>query len=254
MSLITMQDSIDLSQFVAPVDAFAAYVGGHWPDFSAACQRWPKARRKSIAVNASENADILDIENGDAFPSQYPEWHRRQVARGCKLPGAYANQSTMPQVLDAAASSGIPLDKFVRWEAHYDGVPLLPAGREAKQYTDHGDGRNVDFSVCDLAFWGDTVSVVNTTHYNWFDDVTRVEYGRKLNEQALVRRYDKLRAHGVLNSLELRPVRRDLLTAADRVLAIALSKGTCGRPNWKVDHLGWRRQQLVHRAQGQRFV
>jgi hypothetical protein len=254
MSLITQQDSIDLSQFVAPVDAFAAYVGGHWPNFSLACQRWPKARRKAVCVNAEENGDILDVEFGDALPEQYPGWHRRQVARGVKLPGGYANGSTMPAVLDAAAGAKIAPGAFVTWEATDNHVAEIPAGRQAAQYTFAGFGRDLDLSVCELAFWGESVPAINPAHYDWFDDVTRTEYGRKYDEEMLVRKYDHLRVHGKLNTLALRPVRRDLLVVANRVEAVALSKGTDGKPNWRPDHLGWRRQQLIHRVQGQRFV
>ena len=248
-----MADSVTVSDLPAGMDAYAGYAGGLFANERLVVKRFPNALHKSVAVNASENADILDIEAGDATPAQFPAWCARQKARGVKLPGAYANASTMPQVIAQATAAHIT--DYVRWVAHFDGVAELEGDAQAKQYADHGpNGEHYDRSVFDPSFFGPTVPAVNPVRYDWFDNVTRNIYGQRFNERVLVERYDKLRTHGVLNRIRLTPVRRQLLIAADRVYAVALQHGTDGKPNWKVDRLGWRRQQLIHRVQGQRFV
>lgn len=255
MNLKHMADSVTVSDLPAGMDAYAGYAGGLFANERLVVQRFPNALHKSVAVNASEDADILDIEAGDAIPAQFPAWHARQKARGVKVPGAYANASTMPVVIAAAMAAHLQPAAFVQWVAHFDEVAQLEGLAQAKQYSDHGpNGEHYDRSVFDPSFFGPTVPAVNPVHYDWFDNVTRNIFGDKFNERQLVERYDKLRVHGVLNRIRLTPVRRQLLVCADRVLAVALSHGTAGQPNWKVDHLGWRRQQLIHRVQGQRFV
>src|SRR5262249_21131059 len=148
---ITMYDSISARAIPSGAQAVAGYVGGRWPDYSLIAQRFPKARHKSVAVNALENADILDVENGDASPAEAPAWYRRQKGRGLKLPGFYANESTMPAVVSAVTDAGIKPSEYVLWVAHYDGIASLAVGgfpgAKAKQYIDHGpNGENVDIS------------------------------------------------------------------------------------------------------------
>jgi hypothetical protein len=255
MSTLRMYDSVTPSAIPLNAPAVAGYVGGRFPSFSQIVARCPRARHKSIAVNAGEDADILDVENGDAVPSDAPAWFRRQKARGVTKPGLYSSESEFDSVIAAMSAAGIVESEYVRWQAHFDNLPVLPFGFQAKQFIDHGtQGENYDISVCDDSFWGQTVPAVNVPNYSLFDGTTRNELGRTVNERSLVERYDRLRKHGVLNGLRLAPVRRDLVIVANRVERLAYQLGNQGRPNWKLNHLGYRRQQLVHRAQGQRFV
>ena len=252
---ITMFDSVEPAAIPLSAPAVAGYVGGIFPDFSQLAARFPKALHKSIAVTSQEDADILDIENGDATPDHAAMWFARQKKRGLALPGFYANASTMPSVRSALSTAGITTG-FVLWVADWDNTPVVPEGFQAKQYIDHGpQGQHYDLSVCSQTFWGaPSPPVKNQLHYEWFDARTRTIFGDKFNERQLVEKYDRLRKHGVLNRYRLAPVRRQLLVCADRVLHVALMHGTDGKPNWRPDHLGWRRQQLIHRVQGQRFA
>lgn len=255
MAVVTMQDSIDLSQLVEPVEAFAAYVGGHWPDYSAACKKWPHALRKSIAVSADEDADILDVESGDATPGQFPAWFARQKKRGLQLPGVYADASTMPLV--QAAAKAIKTIDYVRWVADYDGVAKVPAGMQAKQYTDKGYGRNLDLSVANAAFWSKpSPPLTNQPHYDWFQTGPFPSRYGNLNEQVVVEQYDGARKHALIYKVYLdRVLRPKCQFLAERLAHIAItSPGQDGKPSWGVDRRGWRYQQLAHRAQGQRFV
>lgn len=136
--MIYMYDSISpqsVPSFASTAqDAVAGYVGGHWPDFTALEQRFPRDHHLSIAVNAEEDADCLDVETGDARPDQAPSWVRRQHGRGVARPVLYANLSTMPAVQSALDDAGIPRGAVRLWVAHYDGVAEVPAGFDAKQF------------------------------------------------------------------------------------------------------------------------
>jgi hypothetical protein len=262
MSLITMYDSIEPSALPADAQAVAGYVGGHWPDYSPIVARFPNARHKSVAVNAEEDADILDIERGDAVPEQYPAWHKRQVARGVELPGPYAPASLMPSVLAACKAAGIEQAELADWWAHWNGEATLEGGGRAKQYIDHGPhGENYDVSVCDPSFWGTKPSppAHNSPHYDWFPNSVFAIFGEGFVERTVVKRYDKLRATQTATShphqAQLHMLRWALGLLAGRVYTVAHNQPRDdGSPSWNVDHRGWRYQQLIHRAQGARLA
>lgn len=256
--IIVQYDSIDPSTIPSDAVAVAGYVGGAWPDFSRLVQLFPNARHKSIAVNAGEDADILDIERGDAVPSQAPDWFRRQKARGLELPGLYSSASDMPAVIAAMTAAGIPETEYVRWMA-WLGSTEIPEGMHARQYTFQALGRNLDASVCLPSFWGaKSPPVVNGPRYDWFPNASWKLFGKVLSERATVQEYDKLRATQTRKLHPNRPrlavLRLRLRWLAGRVYRVAHDQPSGGKPSWGVDHRGWRWQQLHHRAQGQRFV
>jgi hypothetical protein len=148
---IVMYDSVTIDTVPNDPPAVAGYVGGSWPTFHPLRQKFPKAYHLSIAVNAGEDADCLDVETGDASPAQVPAWVRRQHGRGVKRPVLYANSSTMPSVLSAL--HGIPRDKFRVWTAHYTHTAHIEPGSDATQWTDKSHGRNLDESLCVPGFF-----------------------------------------------------------------------------------------------------
>lgn len=256
-NLVTQQDSVDLSQFVAPVVAFAAYAGGNFENWGLAVKRWPNALKKSIAVHPDENADILDVENGDAVPTDYPAWHQRQLARGLKNPMPYASQSEMPAVEAACRVAKVTL--IGEWVAHFDGVANLSGQSslvKAKQFTDRGFARNLDLSCCLPEFWVTPAPTPkNPPMYNLFyTGPFSSPYG-DLNERLVVEQYDGARQHSLVYKLYLKNnLQPRLQWLADRVAYEAITNQVNGKPSWGVDHRGYRFQQLIHRAQGQRFV
>jgi hypothetical protein len=145
----SMFDSVDLSQIPPGAGAVAGYVGGKWPTYNEVVKRFPNAKHLSIAINATEDAECLDVETGDATPAEVPAWVHRQQSRGVKRPVLYANFSTMPQVLAALASAGIDRHLDVRlWVAEYTYTAHIPLGYDACQWTDRSGGRNLDQSLC----------------------------------------------------------------------------------------------------------
>jgi hypothetical protein len=160
-ALLIMDDSVDVSQIPGGAVAVAGYVGGRWPTFRTLLLRFRHAAHISIAVNSSENADILDIEAGDATPAEAPAWVSRQRARGQHLPGVYHSLSGLQDLLDLLARAGIPRQSLRVWSAHYTGSPHLcgPACGfglrtvvDATQYTDHALHRNLDASLVTQRF------------------------------------------------------------------------------------------------------
>lgn len=151
--VVVMFDSVDLNTIPASARAVAGYVGGHWPTFQGLVSRFPGAHHLSIAVNSSEDAECLDIENGDATPVEAPVWFRRQKARSVKRPCFYASLSIMSQVREALSHAGIQRGEYRLWVAHYTFVAHLEPGYDACQWTDRALGRNLDQSLCSPTFF-----------------------------------------------------------------------------------------------------
>jgi hypothetical protein len=259
--VIIQYDSIEPSTIPSDAVAVAGYVGGSWPDYSQLVAEFPNARHKSIAVNASEDADILDIEAGDAVPSDAPGWFRRQKARGLVLPGFYSDASGMPSVIAELHAAGI-FDGFVLWVAHLGPQPTPPfeQGAKAIQFTFNALGRNLDASACTEDFWSilPPPPVVNPQHYDWFENAEWELHGEKVNERQTVEAYDKLRAHVKTlthaEAVELALLRVRLLWLAERVWYVSHNPLKNGKATFGLYHRGWRWQQLIHRAHGMRFV
>jgi hypothetical protein len=110
--------------------------------------RFPNAVQVRIAVRASTNdGHVLDVENGDASPTQAPGWVTMRRATGAD-PSVYCNTSTWPSVQAAFTAAGVAQPHY--WVAAYPGTgPNIPAGAVAHQYVDEG---NYDLSVV-ADFW-----------------------------------------------------------------------------------------------------
>jgi hypothetical protein len=137
---ITMYDTTEPSLLPSDAQAVAGYIGppsssNRYVDFGEIAHRfYGHAHCLSIAAQAFLIAACLDVETGDANPGQ--------------APGFYANLSTMPALIGALRGAQIPRSEYRLWVADWDGVAELPAGYDAKQYTDHGPhGENYDISI-----------------------------------------------------------------------------------------------------------
>lgn len=148
----TMYDTITISAIPSNPTAVAGYVGGKWPTYNELVKRFPRAKHLSIAVNSSENADCLDIENGDATPQEAPAWVKRQRALGKRLVVLYFSVSNRGAVEAALHAGGIERRMVKFWGAHYTFQPHLEPGYDAIQWTDKALGRNLDASLCTGTF------------------------------------------------------------------------------------------------------
>lgn len=160
----TMYDSVTIEAIPLRARAVAGYVGGQWPTYPQLVKRWPNAQRLSIAVAASEDADCLDVEKGDATPLEAPGWVKRQHARVIQRPVVYSSIAQMQSLLDLLAANGILRSHVRVWTAHYR--PDLKPHRctaacgfgftgtaDATQYTDKAQGRNLDASRLSRRFF-----------------------------------------------------------------------------------------------------
>lgn len=127
----TMFDSITPSTIPADAEMVAGYVNGYWPTFADVCQRFPNARHVSIAVTVVADAQVLDVEPGNARPDQAPAWVERQRARGGD-PTVYCMQSAWPELRAEFSRQGVVEPHW--WLAKYDGLRIIPEGAIAKQY------------------------------------------------------------------------------------------------------------------------
>lgn len=127
----------------------AGYVNGRWPSFTAMTRRFPNAQAVSVTVNAGGDADVLDVETGNATPAQAPGWVGRQHAMNRPRPTIYCSRSTVPAVERAMRDAGVPVDRYDYWVADWGPKPSAPIfDAVAVQYVDHGPaGENVDISV-----------------------------------------------------------------------------------------------------------
>jgi len=147
-----MYDTVTVNTVPSNPTAVAGYVGGWWPTFSALAKRFPRAKHLSIAVNSHEDADCLDIENGDASPEAAGTWAKRQKSLGKKLVVLYFSVSNKQAVERSITASGIKRSEVKFWGAHYTFVPHKESGFDAIQWTDKALGRNLDASLCNWNF------------------------------------------------------------------------------------------------------
>ena len=162
MANLTMFDSIDVAALPSNGTYFAGYVNGAWPTYPTLLGRFPHARVLSIAVDAEANAECLDVESGDAVPSQVPAWIKRQQARSVYRPVIYTSASNLNAVLYAIQAAKIPRAGVRLWSAHYGAGRHIcgpgscgyigPDGKavpacDGTQWTDQALGRNLDESV-----------------------------------------------------------------------------------------------------------
>jgi hypothetical protein len=151
---IVMYDSTEVSQIPSNPPAVAGYVDGKYANFNLMLKRFPRAHHLSIAVFPNDNAHCLDVEPGDATPTQAPEWVRRQHARGIKRPVLYGSRSSMDEIKPILARNGIKRTEVLLWVADPTGTSHIPSGFDACQWNWKALGRNLDESLCEPWFFG----------------------------------------------------------------------------------------------------
>lgn len=154
---ITMFDDVTVS--VLPTGgayAYAGYVGGLFPTFPVLQGMFPHNRLLSIAVFASQDAECLDVERGDATNGQVPAWFERQVARGVFRPVIYTSASNAKSLEKVMAAHGVPRSAYRLWTAHYTKKAHLCGPKscgfgmsqaDGTQWTDQAFGLNLDRSL-----------------------------------------------------------------------------------------------------------
>ena len=158
-----MFDSVTVKAIPGNAPAVAGYVDGIFKTFHMLKTTHPHSWRLPIAVFAEHDATCLDIENGDAFPTQAADWVKRQHKRGIKLPVVYTSVSGMDSLLEILKDAGIKRSEVRVWTAHYTFTPhlcgphscneLRSTTADATQWTDTALGRNLDESMLHKHFF-----------------------------------------------------------------------------------------------------
>ena len=161
---VEMYDDVTISLIPVDAVAVAGYVDGHWPTYAQLVKKFPHAQHKvSIAVFARDDADVLDVEPGDARISESPAWVRRQHSRGVKRPIIYTSLAYAPTLIATLKSAGFEYGvDYLLWTAHYNYKPHLCSPKcglgmkviaHATQWTDKAGGKSLDESLCSAEFF-----------------------------------------------------------------------------------------------------
>jgi hypothetical protein len=175
-----MADSVTVGNLPSGYDAYAGYVDGLYVTFPALQAKFPGVPLLSIAVFSTDQAECLDVENGDADAAEVPGWVQAQQARGITSPVIYSSvlaqtSSTgnygMPEVLAALSAAGIPRSAVRLWSAHYgagehicgpDTCNLISIPMDGTQWTDTAAGVNgtqIDASLLSAGFFEENTMI-----------------------------------------------------------------------------------------------
>lgn len=160
-----MYDAVTVSNIPSSAPAVAGYTSGLFPTWPTLLKLFPRARKLAIAVNAAHDADVLDVEQGDATPAQAPAWIKRQhaVHKTSGIPIIYCSVSVVATVAHLCSSAGLKHGvDYLIWSAHYTfrlhlcsptcGFSM-PFTADATQWTDKALGRSLDQSHVAPQIW-----------------------------------------------------------------------------------------------------
>ncbi len=133
----TFFDAVTPGNIPTSAVGVAGYVDGRYRWSAADWARFPNAVHVPIAVFPSTNDGlVLDVETGDATPTQAPGWVRMRRAAGVD-PTVYCSLAWWSTVRAAFVTQGVPEPHY--WIAAYPGIgPALYVGAVAHQYADPG--------------------------------------------------------------------------------------------------------------------
>jgi hypothetical protein len=161
MSSILFFDDVDVSLLPA-ADYYAGYADGIFANIAAIHARFPSAGILSIAVKASDVADALDVEAGDAVNSQVVAWFKLALSKGVTKPCVYSSVSNVNDIVSLFEAAAIPRTSYRLWSAHY-GIGQHICGPttcketnfacDATQFTETADGKSLDESVALSTFF-----------------------------------------------------------------------------------------------------
>lgn len=256
-----MFDDTNVELLPAGPFAYAGYVGGDWPTFAELERKFPGHHLLSIAVNASEDAECLDIEAGDATIAQAPDWVKRQIRRGVFRPVLYVDASNMKALQQAMAAAGVPGNAWRLWTAHYLNKAHLCAPwscgygiheADGTQWTDKALGLSLDQSVLVPDFFDKPVkpapanqedTLMNklpTLQSGASDTPGHVYFVHRM--QALVQVIAKINNIAGAKSLTVDgnfgPATKDALEAIQHHFGLA-QDGVCGQATWALLVSGW---------------
>lgn len=172
MTNVLMFDDVNVD-LLPKADAYAAYVDGIYANLGKVRAKFPGAHILSIAVRASDLADALDIEAGDAVNSDAPGWYKRVLASGVSKPCLYTSASNADALVAEMTKANIPRKAYRLWTAHYGKGEHLcgpttcgecQATADATQFTSTANNESLDESVCLADFFTMVLPPPPVTH------------------------------------------------------------------------------------------
>lgn len=138
--MLLMRDSVTAADIpLEGLAAVAGYADGLYAWSAVDWARFPASvARLSIAVHPQDAGDVLDVETGDAVPSDVPGWCDRFNRPGRRAPTIYCNLGNWQAVRMAVGTRAVDY-----WIADYPGttdpaaIPPMP-GAVAQQFHDFG--------------------------------------------------------------------------------------------------------------------
>ncbi len=131
---ISGYDAVTLANIPRRALVVGCYASGRYANCGPAMAAFPFAHIVSIATWAGVVARCLDVEPGDAVPSQSGQWvHLMYYTYRISRPCVYSNASEMGQVRASLIAWGV-LAGTDLWLADWDGIPVIPSGYAAKQW------------------------------------------------------------------------------------------------------------------------
>lgn len=128
----TMYDSVTASDIPQDADMVAGYVDGPYAWSPDDWGSFDHATVVHISINPHHDAgDVLDVEQGDARPSQAPNWVQKR-RRAHVDPVVYCSANLWPAVRDVFDKTDVSPPHW--WVADWTGHPHVPAGAVACQY------------------------------------------------------------------------------------------------------------------------
>jgi hypothetical protein len=138
MDLRKWYDGVNAEMVPAGADGYMGYIDGLYRSFEDLKLKFPLAKHLAIAVNPADNAaDVLDVEKGDATPSDAPGWVVRRRRSGHKFPTVYCAEGNWEAVKAAFAEAHVPEPFYIIAAYPGDGA-TVPEGAVGHQFVDHG--------------------------------------------------------------------------------------------------------------------
>lgn len=157
MATLYLWDDVNAALIPSGAEYVAYYVDGEFKNYNAVKARFPHATLVSIAVFPKDDADALDVEQGDATIADIYGWLKRQLARGVVRPAIYISGGRIDTMMLTMNANGFHRSQYRIWSAHYTGVPHFCAANTCgvtrtavadwTQYTSRALGRSLDESL-----------------------------------------------------------------------------------------------------------
>lgn len=128
-------DSVTAPNCPAGAPLYLGYVNGAYANAEQMRALHPAARIVTVTVTAAEQADMLDVEPGDASPGDVVQWLGVGREAGA-WPSIYCGLTNWTPCRAACWKAGIAEPPW--FVAHYTGVPHIEPGAVATQWADLG--------------------------------------------------------------------------------------------------------------------